>query len=200
MNHEWWLTSAVLYDSRRTSLLSRRSFPSPCTNPTVRRSSGRAAMGGFLAGLGHGCLIRCPGQYPDSRQNSSLNFARWRRRIAVLQLPDGPVGAPSPPRSRRIPVSRDLRIPRSSRTPITWGINHGVLDLKEVFAGRHQVMGPACSNTFTKMEDWDPFKPIGGEPGQIQAILELCLWSGARFFARRIGTVSTPWRQVIPHD
>jgi rhamnogalacturonyl hydrolase YesR len=162
MNHQWWRTSAALYDPAEHLYYRDNSFL------TMHESNGQKVFwsrgnGWVLAGLAM-VLDKMPGQYPD-RAKFLAQFREMAARIAMLQLPDGlwraslldPGAYPSP----------EISGSAFFTYAITWGINHGVLDLKKYLPVVTRSWAGMLQHIY-KDGRLGSIQPIGGEPGKFK--------------------------------
>ena len=162
MNHEWWLTSAALYDPAEHLYFRDDRFL------TMHEANGQKVFwsrgnGWVLAGLAL-VLQRMPADYPD-RPKYEAQFKQIAERIAGLQQPDGlwraslldPASYPNPEISGSAFFTYGL----------AWGIDHGLLDRRRYLP----VIKKSWSGMLTHIYAdgrLGSIQPIGGEPGKFK--------------------------------
>ena len=162
MDHEWGLTSAALYDPAEHLYYRDNRFL------TMHEANGQKVFwsrgnGWVLAGLAM-VLEKMPERYPE-RAKFIAQFREMAERIAVLQLPDGLWRAslldPGAYQSPEISGSAFFTY------AITWGINHGVLDVKKYLPVVTRSWAGMLQHIY-KDGRLGSIQPIGGEPGKFK--------------------------------
>ena len=160
MDHEWWLTSAALYDPNEHLYFRDKRFL------TQHEANGQKIFwsrgnGWVLAALAL-VLQRMPEQFPD-RDKYVTQYREMAERVAGLQQSDGLWRA-------------SLLDPEAYPTPeisgsafftyaMAWGINTGLLDRKKYTP----VVTRAWAGLLTHVYEngrLGSIQPIGGEPGK----------------------------------
>jgi len=162
MNHQWWLTSAALYDPAE-HLYYRDDRYIPMREANGKKVFWSRGDGWVLAGLAM-VLERMPKDHPD-RSRFLAQYREMAERIAELQPTDGlwraslldPGAYPNP----------EISGSAFFTYAIAWGINHGILDrskylpiVRRSWAGmlRHIYQDGRLGS----------IQPIGAEPGKFQ--------------------------------
>jgi unsaturated rhamnogalacturonyl hydrolase len=162
MDHEWWLTSAALYDPREHLFYRDNRFI------TMHEANGQKVFwsrgnGWVLAGLAM-VLERMPAQYPD-RAKYVAQYRDMAERIAGLQQPDGLWRAslldPGAYQSPEISGSAFFTY------AMAWGIHHGVLDRKKYLPVITKSWEAMLRHIY-KDGRLGSIQPIGGEPGKFK--------------------------------
>jgi len=158
MDHEWWLTSAALFDPAEHLYYRDNRFLT-MHEAMVRGYSGRAATGGFSPAWPW-CLRGCPSSILIA-PNFSLNIARWPSALRHCSSPmDYGARASSTPVRISLPRSPD---PRFSPSPSPGASIMASLTVRSICRSS-PGHGPACSSTSTKMADWGPFSRSVASP------------------------------------
>jgi rhamnogalacturonyl hydrolase YesR len=160
MDHEWWLTSAALYDPNEHLYFRDNRFL------TMHESNGQKVFwsrgnGWVLAGLAL-VLQRMPQSYPN-RAKYVTQYRELAERIAGLQQSDGlwraslldPASYPNP----------EISGSAFFTYAFAWGINHGMLDRRKYLP----VVARAWRGMLTHVYETGrlgSIQPIGGEPGR----------------------------------
>jgi unsaturated rhamnogalacturonyl hydrolase len=162
MNHEWWLTSAALYDPAEHLYYRDDRFL------TMHEANGQKVFwsrgnGWVLAGLAM-VLERMPPTYPD-RARYVQQYRDMAERIAALQQADGlwraslldPGSYPNP----------EISGSAFYTYAMAWGIHHGVLDRKKFLPVVTKAWNGMLGHVY---EDGrlGSIQPIGGEPGKFK--------------------------------
>jgi unsaturated rhamnogalacturonyl hydrolase len=162
MNHEWWLTSAALYDSAEHLYYRDKRFL------TLHEANGQKVFwsrgnGWVLAALAM-VLDRIPKHYPD-RGKFLAQYREMAERVALLQPPDGLWRAslldPGTYPSAEISGSAFFTY------AITWGIHHGVLDRPKYLPVISRSWAGMLKHVY-KDGRLGSIQPIGGEPGKFK--------------------------------
>ncbi len=162
MDHEWWLTSAALFDPAEHLYYRDNRFL------TMHEANGQRVFwsrgnGWVLAGLSM-VLERMPEHYPD-RAKFLAQYREMAERIAALQQSDGLWRAslldPGAYQSPEISGSAFFTF------AITWGINHGVLDRKKYLPVVTRSWAGMLKHIY-KDGRLGSIQPIGGEPGKFK--------------------------------
>jgi rhamnogalacturonyl hydrolase YesR len=160
MDHEWWLTSAALYDPNEHLYFRDARFL------TMHEANGQKVFwsrgnGWVLAGLAL-VLQRMPESSPN-RAKYATQYREMAERIAGLQQSDGlwraslldPASYPNP----------EISGSAFFTYAFAWGINHGMLDRKKYLP----VVTKAWRGMLTHVYEsgrLGSIQPIGGEPGR----------------------------------
>lgn len=160
MDHEWWLTSAALYDPAEHLYYRDNRFL------TQREANGQKVFwsrvnGWVLAGLAL-VLDRMPENYP-TRAKYLDQYKQLAERIAGLQQSDGlwraslldPGNYPNPEVSGSAFFTYAM----------TWGINHGVLDRKKYLPVVEKAWRGMLTHVYADGR-LGSIQPIGAEPGK----------------------------------
>jgi unsaturated rhamnogalacturonyl hydrolase len=160
MDHEWWLTSAALYDPAEHLYYRDNRFL------TQREANGQKVFwsrgnGWVLAGLAL-VLDRMPANYP-SRARYEDQYRQMAERIAGLQQSDGlwraslldPGSYPNPE------VSGSAFFTYA----VTWGINHGLLERKKYLPVVERAWRGMLTHVYADGR-LGSIQPIGAEPGR----------------------------------
>lgn len=162
MNHEWWTTSASLYDpAEHLYYRDDRFF-------TMREANGHKVFwsrgnGWVLAGLAL-VLERMPAGYPD-RPKYEEQFKQMASRIAPLQRSDGlwraslldPESYPNP----------EISGSAFFTYAMAWGIDHGLLDRKKYLPVVKKAWQGMLTHVYADGR-LGSIQPIGGEPGKFK--------------------------------
>jgi unsaturated rhamnogalacturonyl hydrolase len=162
MNHEWWLSSAALYDPAEHLYFRDNRYL------TMHEANGQKVFwsrgdGWVLAGLAM-VLERMPATYPD-RAKYVQQYKEMAERIAGLQQSDGlwraslldPGSYPNP----------EISGSAFFTYAMSWGINHGILDRKKYLP----VVSKAWRGILGHVYDdgrLGSIQPIGAEPGKFK--------------------------------
>ena len=162
MDHEWWLTSAALYDPAEHLYYRDNRFL------TQHEANGQKVFwsrgnGWVLAGLAL-ALERMPENYP-TRSKYLAQYQQMAERIAGLQQSDGlwraslldPGAYPNPEVSGSAFYTYAM----------TWGINHGVLDRKKYLPVVEKAWRGMLTHIYADGR-LGSIQPIGGEPGKFK--------------------------------
>jgi unsaturated rhamnogalacturonyl hydrolase len=162
MDHEWWLTSAALYDPAEHLYYRDNRFL------TQREANGQKIFwsrgnGWVLAGLAM-VLDRMPQNYP-SRAKYVEQYKQMAERIAALQPSDGvwraslldPASYPNPEISGTAFFTYGL----------AWGIHHGLLDRKKYLPIVEKSWQGMLTHIYADGR-LGSIQPIGGEPGKFK--------------------------------
>ena len=160
MDHEWWLTSAALYEPNEDLYFRDTRFL------TMHETNGQKVFwsrgnGWVLAGLAM-VLQRMPQSFPN-RSKYVTQYREMAKRIAGLQQSDGlwraslldPASYPNP----------EISGSAFFTYAFAWGINHGILDRKKYLP----VVTRAWRGMLTHVYEngrLGSIQPIGGEPGR----------------------------------
>jgi unsaturated rhamnogalacturonyl hydrolase len=162
MDHEWWITSAALYDPAEHLYYRDNRFL------TMREANGQKIFwsrgnGWVLAGLAM-VLQRMPDNYP-SRAKYIEQYKQMAERIAALQPSDGvwraslldPASYPNPEISGTAFFTYGL----------AWGIHHGLLDRKKYLPIVEKSWQGMLTHIYADGR-LGSIQPIGGEPGKFK--------------------------------
>jgi rhamnogalacturonyl hydrolase YesR len=162
MDHEWWLTSAALYDPAEHLYFRDNRFP------TMHEANGQKVFwsrgnGWVLAGLAM-VLERMPESYPN-RAKYLDQYRQMAERIAGLQQSDGlwraslldPGSYPNP----------EISGSAFFTYAMAWGINHGVLDRKKYQPVVEKAWRGMLTHVYADGR-LGSIQPIGGEPGKFK--------------------------------
>ncbi len=162
MDHEWWLTSAELYDPVQHLYYRDDRFLSmhEANGQKVFWSRGN---GWVLAGLAM-VLERMPENYP-SRAKYLDQYRQMAERIAGLQQSDGlwraslldPGAYPNP----------EISGSAFFTYAMAWGINHGILDRKNFQPVVEKAWRGMLTHVYADGR-LGSIQPIGGEPGKFK--------------------------------
>jgi unsaturated rhamnogalacturonyl hydrolase len=161
-DHEWWITSAALYDPAEHLYYRDNRFL------TMREANGQKIFwsrgnGWVLAGLAM-VLQRMPDNYP-SRAKYIEQYKQMAERIAALQPSDGvwraslldPASYPNPEISGTAFFTYGL----------AWGIHHGLLDRKKYLPIVEKSWQGMLTHIYADGR-LGSIQPIGGEPGKFK--------------------------------
>jgi unsaturated rhamnogalacturonyl hydrolase len=162
MDHEWWLTSAALYDPAEHLYFRDNRFL------TMHEANGQKVFwsrgnGWVLAGLAM-ALQRMPESYPN-RAKYLDQYRQMAERIAGLQQSDGlwraslldPGSYPNP----------EISGSAFFTYAMAWGINHGVLDRKKYQPVVEKAWRGMLTHVYADGR-LGSIQPIGGEPGKFK--------------------------------
>ncbi len=162
MDHEWWLTSAALYDPAE-HLFYRDNRFLPMREANGKKVFWSRGNGWVLAGLAM-VLERMPSQYPD-REKFAAQYREMAERVAGLQQADGLWHAslldPGAYQTSEISGSAFFTY------AMAWGINHGVLDRKKYRPVVTKAWAGILKHIY-KDGRLGSIQPIGGEPGKFK--------------------------------
>ena len=162
MNHEWWVTSAALYDPAEHLYFRDNRYL------TMHEANGQKVFwsrgdGWVLAGLAM-VLERMPATYPD-RAKYVQQYRELAERIAGLQQSDGlwraslldPGAYPNPEISGSAFFTYGM----------AWGMNHGILDRKKYMPVVTRAWRGMLGHVYESGR-LGSIQPIGAEPGKFK--------------------------------
>jgi unsaturated rhamnogalacturonyl hydrolase len=162
MDHEWWLTSAVLYDPAE-HLYYRDDRFLTMHEANERKVFWSRGNGWVLAGLAM-VLQRMPNDYP-ARAKYEAQFRDMAERIAGLQQSDGlwhsSLLDPGAYQSPEISGSAFFTY------GMAWGIHHGLLDRKKYLPIVTRSWRAMLTHVYADGR-LGSIQPIGGEPGKFK--------------------------------
>ena len=177
MNHEWWITSGLLYDPQ-LHLYSRDATFLDHKEANGKKLFWSRGNGWVMAGLVR-VLETMPANYRD-RQKYVTQFKEMSQSLAAIQKPDG-LWSPG------LLDAESYPLPEVSGSAfitygLAWGIRNGILDRKQY----QPVVQKAWAGLLTHVYQdgrLGAIQPIGGAPGKFSATSSYVYGVGAFMLA-----------------
>jgi unsaturated rhamnogalacturonyl hydrolase len=177
MNHEWWITSGLLYDQQQ-HLYSRDATYLDKHEANGNKLFWSRGNGWVMAGLAR-VLQVMPANYPD-RQKYITQFQQMAKSIIAVQQPDG-LWSPGLLDAKAYPLP-EVSGSAFDTYALAWGVRTGILDRKQYLP----VVKKAWAGLLTHIYQdgrLGCIQPIGGAPDRFSATSSYVYGVGAFLLA-----------------